>query len=60
MYDNWEWGTYDPRFGLYQVECRSGDLTRVPTETVPLYREIALNNGVTQAMIKKYTKPGDQ
>jgi beta-glucosidase len=33
--DNYEWGSYRPRFGLYSIDV-VGDpaLTRVPTDTV--------------------------
>ncbi|MEV0251757.1 family 1 glycosylhydrolase [Nocardia sp. NPDC050712] len=39
--DNYEWGRYRPRFGLYSVDA-VGDpaLTRVPTDAVETYRDI--------------------
>jgi beta-glucosidase len=39
--DNYEWGSYRPRFGLYSVDV-VGDpsLTRVPTDAVETYRNV--------------------
>ncbi|MEB3284741.1 MAG: family 1 glycosylhydrolase [Candidatus Sericytochromatia bacterium] len=37
--DNYEWGSFDNRFGLYRVECASGDYTRHPTPTVAAFRQ---------------------
>jgi beta-glucosidase len=39
--DNYEWGTYDTRFGLYRVECQAGDFTRIPTPAVAAFRRLA-------------------
>ena len=45
--DNYEWGSYTPRFGLYTVDVKTDPaLTRVPTAGVEAYREIIANNGV--------------
>ena len=30
--DNYEWGTYDPRFGLFGVDFKSPDLARMPRD----------------------------
>lgn len=45
--DNFEWGSYTPRFGLYTVDAL-GDpsLARVPTAAVPAYRRIIGDGGV--------------
>jgi beta-glucosidase len=45
--DNYEWGSYEPRFGLYTVDVL-GDptLTRVPTDGVAAYQAITAANGV--------------
>ncbi|HEY9856162.1 MAG TPA: family 1 glycosylhydrolase [Stenomitos sp.] len=48
--DNYEWGSYRPRFGLYSVECRTGDLRRVPTPAADTYRRIIAAGGVTPAI----------
>lgn len=45
--DNYEWGSYRPRFGLYTVDVRSdSSLTRRPTDAVAAYREITRARGV--------------
>lgn len=39
--DNYEWGSYEPRFGLYTVDVREDPtLTRRPTDGVDTYRRI--------------------
>ncbi|WP_082876161.1 glycoside hydrolase family 1 protein [Nocardia pseudobrasiliensis] len=45
--DNYEWGSYTPRFGLYTVDVKSDPtLTRRPTDGVPAYRDIIAHGGV--------------
>ncbi|OYD70685.1 glycosyl hydrolase family 1 [Rhodococcus sp. OK302] len=45
--DNYEWGSFRPRFGLYTVDSLSDPtLTRVPTDGVETYRRIIEDNGV--------------
>lgn len=45
--DNYEWGTYAPRFGLYEVDVqRDSRLIRQPTDAVAAYREITAHRGV--------------
>ncbi|MBL1077081.1 glycoside hydrolase family 1 protein [Nocardia sp. 2] len=45
--DNYEWGSYTPRFGLYTVDVRNDPaLTRRPTEAVDTYRQIIAASGV--------------
>lgn len=39
--DNYEWGSYTPRFGLYTVDVNTDPtLTRRPTDAVETYRTI--------------------
>ena len=46
--DNFEWGSYSPRFGLYTVNVlKDPTLARIPTAAVPAYRTIINDNGVT-------------
>jgi beta-glucosidase len=52
--DNYEWGSFDPRFGLYRVECQSGDFTRHPTPAVETYRRIIAANGVTTELFHEH------
>lgn len=46
LLDNYEWGSYRPRFGLYTVDAL-GDpkLKRVPTDAVPTYTQITRDGG---------------
>ncbi|WP_067828181.1 glycoside hydrolase family 1 protein [Nocardia inohanensis] len=45
--DNYEWGSYTPRFGLYTVDVLTDpSLTRKPTDAVPAYTEITRAGGV--------------
>ncbi|MEV4126096.1 family 1 glycosylhydrolase [Nocardia sp. NPDC049707] len=45
--DNYEWGSYTPRFGLYTVDVLTDPaLTRKPTDAVPAYTAITRDNGV--------------
>ena len=45
--DNYEWGSYTPRFGLYTVDVLTDPtLTRHPTDAVPAYRDITAADGV--------------
>lgn len=55
--DNYEWGSYAPRFGLYRVECKQGDYTRYPTDSVDAYRSIIAAGGVTPAIEASYPPP---
>jgi beta-glucosidase len=52
--DNYEWGSFDPRFGLYRVECQSGDYTRHPTPAVETYRRIIAAGGVTPELFHEH------
>lgn len=52
--DNYEWGSFAPRFGLYRVECQSGDFTRVATPAVETYRAIIKNRGVTPELMASH------
>ncbi|MGY1943676.1 family 1 glycosylhydrolase [Nocardia asiatica] len=45
--DNYEWGSYTPRFGLYTVDVRTDPtLTRRPTDAVGAYTQIIAAGGV--------------
>lgn len=45
--DNYEWGSYRPRFGLYTVDALTDPtLTRRPTDAVATYRSLISNDGV--------------
>jgi beta-glucosidase len=45
--DNYEWGSYRPRFGLYTVDALTDPtLTRRPTDAVAAYRQVIADGGV--------------
>ena len=45
--DNYEWGDYNERFGLYTVNALSDmTLERIPTDAVQTYRDIIANRGI--------------
>ncbi len=45
--DNYEWGSYTPRFGLYTVDVRTDpSLTRRPTDAVGTYTRIIAEGGL--------------
>lgn len=45
--DNYEWGSYRPRFGLYTVDALTDPtLTRRPTDAVATYRSLINGHGV--------------
>lgn len=47
--DNYEWGTYRARFGLYTVDVLTDStLERKPTDAVAAYRDITANGGVPE------------
>lgn len=53
--DNYEWGDYSPRFGLYSVDARNDpSLARVPTPAVDVYRQIAGANGLPGKLVWTY------
>src|SRR5262249_2138137 len=56
--DNYEWGSYAPRFGLYRVDVQNDpNLVRHRTPAVAVYREIARHHGVTPKLVARYPGP---
>ena len=56
--DNYEWGSYTPRFGLYRVDAETDpSLRRHPTRAVAVYRRIARDRGVTPDLLARYPGP---
>ncbi|MFC1744286.1 family 1 glycosylhydrolase [Candidatus Riflebacteria bacterium] len=55
--DNYEWGTFDQRFGIYTVDCKNENFERIPTPAVEVYRNIVENNGVTPELERAYPDP---
>lgn len=55
--DNYEWGQYTPRFGLYSINVlQDPTMKRVPTPAVDVYKNVIKNNGVTSELMEKYFK----
>ncbi|MDO4927784.1 MAG: family 1 glycosylhydrolase [Corynebacterium sp.] len=47
LVDNYEWGSYDSRFGLWTVNIKNDPtLQRIPTDAVDTYRRITSQGGV--------------
>jgi beta-glucosidase len=57
--DNFEWGSYSPRFGLYTVNVLTDPaLTRIPTAAVPAYTQIIRQGGVGPDYLPVIGPPG--
>ncbi|HEY9720372.1 MAG TPA: family 1 glycosylhydrolase [Oscillatoriaceae cyanobacterium] len=56
--DNYEWGSFNDRFGLFAVDCRDHDYRRIPRPAVNTYKQIVSQGGVTSQMLAQYTFPG--
>ncbi|MEB3297910.1 MAG: family 1 glycosylhydrolase [Candidatus Sericytochromatia bacterium] len=52
LYDNWEWGSRVPRFGLYAAEPGDHDGIRRPTAAVGTYARIVREGGVGTALVQ--------
>jgi len=52
LLDNYEWGSYLPRFGLVNVDFATFERTVKPS--AEFYREIIQNNGFSGETVKKY------
>ena len=56
LLDNYEWGSYTPKFGLVDVNRESGKFERTPKPSAYFYKEIIENNGFNQQILRKYLK----
>ncbi len=54
LLDNYEWGSYLPRFGLSSVDRES--FARTPKPSAHFFKDVIENNGVNQEIIRKYLK----
>ncbi|RYX99115.1 glycoside hydrolase family 1 protein, partial [bacterium] len=53
--DNYEWGSFTPRFGLYTVNAlKDPTMKRIATPAVEVYKQVIKNNGVTNNLLIKY------
>jgi beta-glucosidase len=56
--DNYEWGDFDSRFGLYRIEALTDPtLKRIPTDGVAAYQRVIGGGGVTPALMQQYPGP---
>ncbi|MBQ7368614.1 MAG: family 1 glycosylhydrolase, partial [Clostridia bacterium] len=53
LLDNYEWGSYTPRFGLVDVD-RANNFKRTVKPSGYFYKEIIENNGFKPEILKKY------
>ncbi len=54
LLDNYEWGSFKPRFGLYRVDYSKSDLPRIPTPAVDVFKRIAIGNDLPEDLSKRY------
>ena len=54
LMDNYEWGSFVPRFGLVDVNFDTFERTLKPSAL--FYRDIIQNNGFSQDILRKYLK----
>jgi beta-glucosidase len=52
LMDNYEWGSYLPRFGL--VDCDRKTFVRTPKPSAGFYRDIIAGNGFSGEVVRKY------
>ncbi|MNR91778.1 Beta-glucosidase A [compost metagenome] len=52
--DNYEWGTYTPKFGLYGIDRRDPELRRFKTGGAEVYRQIASSNRLPESLLSRY------
>jgi len=52
--DNYEWGSFRPKFGLVEVDFENFE--RKPKPSAYFYQEIIKNNGFSQELLRKYLK----
>jgi beta-glucosidase len=50
--DNYEWGSFLPRFGLVSVDWNTFERTVKPSAL--FYKDIIQNNGFSQQILRKY------
>ncbi len=55
LLDNWEWGSFVPRFGLVDVDRENG-FKRTIKPSAYFYKEIIEKNGFKQEILRKYLK----
>jgi beta-glucosidase len=54
LMDNYEWGSFLPRFGLVHVDF--GSCSRTPKPSAFFYRDVIERNGLTREIIRRHLK----
>lgn len=54
LVDNYEWGSFNPRFGLFAIDRRDPTLTRIRTDAVDTYQAIASANALPGPLLARY------
>jgi beta-glucosidase len=52
--DNYEWGSYTPKFGLYGIDRRDPELRRFRTGGAEVYRQVATANRLPESLLERY------
>jgi beta-glucosidase len=50
--DNYEWGSYKPRFGLVSVD--RGTFARTPKPSADFFKEVIIQNGLSGKLVSQY------
>jgi beta-glucosidase len=58
LMDNWEWGSYTPKFGLYQIDRSSPNFDRVTNIAVRIYAKIAKRRFIRNSKVLKKRRRG--
>ena len=53
--DNWEWGSFAPRFGLVQVDFQT--FRRTPKPSSQSYRDVIHQRGIDAELLSRHTTP---
>lgn len=54
LVDNYEWGSFAPRFGLFAIDRRDTTLTRLRTDAVDTYQAITSHHGLPPELLERY------
>ena len=54
LLDNFEWGSFEPHYGICSVNRESGNFERIPKKSAYFLRDIYNNNGFSQQILRKY------
>jgi beta-glucosidase/6-phospho-beta-glucosidase/beta-galactosidase len=52
--DNYEWGSYEPKFGLFGIDRRDPQLRRFATPASAVYESIVKGNRLPQHLLERY------